>query len=120
MKLAPKLLFDERVRSLWRGLRHPEVPLHSKLVFVLAIVYVFSPLDVVPDVIPLAGWLDDLIAGPLLVQLAYATLPATIKAQLAAEVLARKAARRVWLLRLLLWVVVWISLVVVGWWLWQR
>jgi len=42
-----------------RLMRDPRVPLHAKAVLGLTILYVFSPLDFVPDWIPLLGQLDD-------------------------------------------------------------
>ena len=43
-----------------RLLREPRVPIHVKVVPVLAALYVISPLDVVPDVLPIIGEIDDL------------------------------------------------------------
>lgn len=47
-------------RLLWRLARDRRVPWHAKLVAVGAMVYVVSPIDVIPDVIPGVGRLDDL------------------------------------------------------------
>lgn len=47
--LAIKCLFDRKI------------PIENKGALVLAVAYVVSPLDLVPDIIPIAGWLDDLI-----------------------------------------------------------
>ena len=49
-----------RARLATRLLREPRVPLLAKLVPVLAAVYLVSPLDAVPDLIPVLGQLDDL------------------------------------------------------------
>ena len=43
-----------------RLVREPRVPLLTKAVPILALIYVISPLDFIPDVVPLAGQLDDL------------------------------------------------------------
>ncbi|WP_371877656.1 YkvA family protein [Pyxidicoccus parkwayensis] len=40
--------------------RDPRVPLWRKLAGVLAVVYFLSPVDAIPDFIPVLGWLDDL------------------------------------------------------------
>lgn len=48
-------------RGLWRYLRDPKTPRGPKVVAVLALVYLVSPIDAVPELIaPLVGWLDDL------------------------------------------------------------
>jgi uncharacterized membrane protein YkvA (DUF1232 family) len=52
----------ERTRTLgklWRYLRDPGVGLWRKLVGVAAVAYVIWPLDLIPDGIPVLGWLDD-------------------------------------------------------------
>ncbi|SEM63765.1 Protein of unknown function [Stigmatella aurantiaca] len=41
-------------------LRDDRVPLWKKLTGVLAVLYFLSPVDLIPDVLPLLGWLDDL------------------------------------------------------------
>lgn len=42
-----------------RYFRSPQVPLWKKAIAVLAVAYIASPVDMVPDVIPVLGWLDD-------------------------------------------------------------
>lgn len=44
----------------WRLLRHPRMPLIYKLIPALAVIYIVSPLDLVPDFFPVVGYLDDL------------------------------------------------------------
>lgn len=48
-------------RGMWRFLRDPEAPRSARVVAVLALIYLVSPIDAVPELIaPLVGWLDDL------------------------------------------------------------
>jgi uncharacterized membrane protein YkvA (DUF1232 family) len=56
-----------QVRLTSRLLREPRVPLYIKAVPVLAALYIISPFDVVPDMLPIVGQLDDL--GLLLIAL---------------------------------------------------
>jgi uncharacterized membrane protein YkvA (DUF1232 family) len=49
-----------QLRLTWRLLRDPRVPLWAKLIPVGALIYVLSPLDLIPDLIPVLGQLDDL------------------------------------------------------------
>ncbi|MBU8898819.1 hypothetical protein DRW03_10385 [Corallococcus sp. H22C18031201] len=44
----------------FRYVRDPRVPTWRKLVGVLAVLYFLSPVDAIPDFIPVLGWLDDL------------------------------------------------------------
>ncbi len=50
----------ERLRLGWRLLRDPRIPTWPKLLVPLALLYVVSPVDALPDLIPLLGWTDDL------------------------------------------------------------
>ena len=54
-------------RLTWRLLRDPAVPLLTKILPVAAVLYLISPLDFVPDILPILGQLDD--AGVLLLAL---------------------------------------------------
>lgn len=56
--LMRTLLADARLA--WRLIREPRVPPAIKAVPLLAILYLLSPIDVLPDVIPLVGQLDDI------------------------------------------------------------
>jgi uncharacterized membrane protein YkvA (DUF1232 family) len=60
MRLLARALPDI-VRLLARLMVDPRVPRTVKLALVAAAVYLASPLDLLPDVLPLAGWLDDLL-----------------------------------------------------------
>jgi uncharacterized membrane protein YkvA (DUF1232 family) len=48
-----------RARALYRYFRDPAASVLGKLFVVLALVYVVSPVDAIPDVMPIVGWLDD-------------------------------------------------------------
>lgn len=50
---------------LWRALWHPQTPNTARLAAVGIILYVLSPIDLMPDFIPILGWLDDLVILPL-------------------------------------------------------
>jgi uncharacterized membrane protein YkvA (DUF1232 family) len=57
------------LRALGRFFRDPQASLAGKIFVALAVVYVVSPLDAIPDVIPVIGWLDDV--GVIGLALAY-------------------------------------------------
>ena len=64
------------VLVLYFAARHPGTPWYAKLLVVLVVAYVFSPIDLVPDFIPVLGILDDLILVPLGIALALRLIPA--------------------------------------------
>ena len=52
-------LFAE-LRLAWRLMREPRVPLVAEVLPVLAVLYVLSPLDFIPDILPVLGQVDDI------------------------------------------------------------
>lgn len=57
------------------AMRHPRTPRASRLLLGAAIAYALSPVDLIPDFIPVVGHLDDLLVVPLLVWLALRLIP---------------------------------------------
>lgn len=49
-----------RIRAAWRFLTDSSAPWLAKVLFVLGVVYLVVPLDAIPDLVPVVGWLDDL------------------------------------------------------------
>lgn len=70
----------------WNLLRDPRTPVTARLAIVLALLYVLSPIDLVPDVIPVLGWIDDGVIAWLLLQLAFRLLPPELAAALRSKV----------------------------------
>ena len=69
------------VLALWFALKHPKMPFLAKVVCFVAVAYAFSPIDLIPDFIPVLGYLDDLILVPALVWLALKLIPAEVMNQ---------------------------------------
>lgn len=59
-KVLPQLLRTGRLAL--RLVRDPRVPIAAKVIFGATVLYMFSPIDVVPDWIPILGQADDLVA----------------------------------------------------------
>jgi uncharacterized membrane protein YkvA (DUF1232 family) len=74
--------FRNELRLGWAMLRNPQTPASAKLVAVLALLYVISPVDLVPDVLPILGWLDDGVVAYGLFQWAQRLLPPELLAAL--------------------------------------
>ena len=60
---------------LYLAYRDERVPWYAKLFTMLVVAYAFSPIDLIPDFIPILGYLDDLILVPLGVYLALKLIP---------------------------------------------
>jgi uncharacterized membrane protein YkvA (DUF1232 family) len=73
------------VRALHLAARDPRVPFAPKLVAAAVVAYALSPIDLIPDFIPVLGLLDDLVLLPLGIALALRLIPPTLMAELRAE-----------------------------------
>ena len=62
-------------RLAWRLVRDPRTPLLPKLILGASLLYVLSPLDIVPDVVPVLGQLDDVAALALGLELFFKYVP---------------------------------------------
>jgi uncharacterized membrane protein YkvA (DUF1232 family) len=62
-------------RRLWFALRHPEAPGWLKWGTALIVLYVLSPVDLVPDTLPIIGVVDDLVLVPLAMRFLLGRLP---------------------------------------------
>lgn len=82
----------ERLKGWARSLRHSlyalylayhrqDVTLAAKVVAVIVVSYALSPIDLIPDIIPIVGYLDDMILLPLGIALVIRLIPADIWAE---------------------------------------
>ena len=62
-------------RQLWFALRHPNAPGWLKWGTAAIALYLFSPIDLIPDVLPLVGMVDDLVLVPLAIRWMLKRLP---------------------------------------------
>ena len=73
--------------------RDPRTPWHAKAFGALVIAYALSPIDLIPDFIPVLGYLDDLILLPLGIAYAIRMIPPEVMDESRRRVQAQKAAR---------------------------
>ena len=102
---------------LYVAYRDPRVPWYARLVAGLVVAYAFSPLDLIPDVIPIVGYLDDLILVPLGILLSLKLIPADVlaAARVKADATLERPINRV---AGAIIVTVWIACaLLLGWWL---
>ncbi|NYH94454.1 uncharacterized membrane protein YkvA (DUF1232 family) [Novosphingobium marinum] len=94
------------VLALWIAGRDPRVPLVAKVLAACVAAYALSPVDLIPDFIPVLGLLDDLLIVPAGIWLAVRSIPVPLMAEFRerAAAVARPAERRGLLIVLALWV----------------
>jgi uncharacterized membrane protein YkvA (DUF1232 family) len=61
--------------ALWFCARHARTPMHVKALALAVVAYAFSPIDLIPDFIPVLGYLDDLILLPIGIWLVLKLVP---------------------------------------------
>tara|TARA_B100000674_G_scaffold261527_1_gene215710 strand:- start:668 stop:1048 length:381 start_codon:yes stop_codon:yes gene_type:complete len=73
------------IPNLLRTLLRKDVALKSKLLLLAGLIYLVSPVDLLPDILVGLGWLDDLVIVPLLGWLSYRSLPDTVQREVVPE-----------------------------------
>ncbi len=71
--------FKQEMILLYFGCRDERTPLVARLLVFFSLVYLVSPIDLIPDFIPFAGYVDDLIIVPLLLHISFRLLPAQVR-----------------------------------------
>ena len=69
------------VYAIYVAYRDPRVPWVARVFAMCVVAYAFSPIDLLPDPIPILGYLDDLILIPLGIKLALSMIPAEVMAE---------------------------------------
>ena len=106
---------------LWLAYKDPRTPWLPKIISMLAVAYALSPIDLIPDFVPVLGFLDDAVLLPAMIWLAVRLLPdevVTACRQLAIDwmqVNQRKPVNR-WGIALVLMVWALVVLLIIVWW----
>jgi len=75
---AKALKLKQEVYAVYLASRDRRVPWCARLVAIVVVAYAFSPIDLIPDPIPVLGYLDDLILIPLGIALVIKLIPAEV------------------------------------------
>ena len=101
------------VIALWIASRDPRTPWYAKAVAAAVAAYALSPIDLIPDFIPLLGYLDDLVIVPVGIVAAVALIPTHLMAEFR-EKAERQADRPTSRLAAVIVVIVWLVVVLVA------
>jgi len=125
VKINPRVLqwarrLKRNLLALWFAYRHPGTPLIAKVLAVVVVGYAFSPIDLIPDFIPLVGHLDEFILLPGAVFLIFKLIPQPVldecNARADAFIREHRHKPRNYIAALII-VLLWIALL---WWLWAE
>jgi uncharacterized membrane protein YkvA (DUF1232 family) len=67
--------------ALWFAYKHPGTPLLAKALCIFVVAYALSPIDLIPDFIPVLGYVDDVLLLPALIWLAVRMIPEAVLAE---------------------------------------
>ena len=95
--------------ALYLAYRDPRVPWYAKLLAACVVAYAFSPIDLIPDFIPVLGTLDDLVLIPLGIALSVKLIPPQVMAECRAHAAAAEGKPINWAAAAVI-VAIWIGL----------
>ena len=99
--------------ALYFAVRDPRVPWYAKMLAAGIVGYAFSPIDLIPDVIPVLGYLDELVILPLGVMAVRAMIPDNVLAECRERARRLEGKPRNWVAAVLI-VAIWIALAIAG------
>jgi uncharacterized membrane protein YkvA (DUF1232 family) len=102
--IAGRWSFKRDMLTLYYAFKDTRTPWYAKFTSLLSVVYLLSPIDFVPDVIPFAGYVDDLFIVPFLLSMANKLLPAQVR--MIAEQKAKAKNKKLTLVMILIGVVI--------------
>lgn len=80
--LKPLFAWAKRLKrdamTLWFACQHPGTPWYAKAIGAFVVAYALSPIDLIPDFIPVLGYVDDILLLPGLIWLAIRLTPANV------------------------------------------
>ena len=82
------------VHALFLAARDPRVPWYAKAAAMAVAAYAVSPIDLIPDFIPVVGYLDDLVLVPLGVRLAVRLVPEELMREFRSAAVSSQDSRR--------------------------
>jgi uncharacterized membrane protein YkvA (DUF1232 family) len=85
-------ILRKQLLVLYFGLKDSRTPFYAKIPALFSVVYLISPIDLIPDFIPFVGYLDDLIIVPLLLNLSIRLFPISVRE--ASQIKAVKEAKK--------------------------
>lgn len=104
--IRSKWSIKQQILTLFYAFKDVRTPWYAKLTTLSSLIYLLSPADFIPDVIPFAGYIDDLFVVPFLINISTRLLPLDVKK--IAEEKARTKSKK------LQWVFIFGALIIIG------
>jgi uncharacterized membrane protein YkvA (DUF1232 family) len=127
MPLFPRWRFADAasltlyLHALWKLFHHPQTPRAARWIAAATVAYAVSPIDLIPDFIPVLGQLDELILLPLGIALVLKLTPDAVWQDCLQQARRDADGRPRLIAGAVVIVLVWLTLLLaLGWWIWSR
>ena len=100
--------------AIYLAAKDPRTPWYAKALIYFVVAHTLSPIDLIPDFIPIVGYLDDLIITPLGIALAIRLIPAEVLAEARLRVATQGVERGVGLVGAGIIIIIWILAIIWG------
>lgn len=102
-----------QIFTLYFACKDERVPWHVKVFTACVVAYAFSPIDIIPDFIPILGYLDDVILVPIGVMIALKMIPKNVLAdcEVKAEEMMKNGKPKNWIVGSLI-VMIWVLIII--------
>ncbi|GKU24881.1 YkvA family protein [Clostridium folliculivorans] len=102
----------KEIGALYLAYKRNDIPIYTKIIIMVVVAYALSPIDLIPDFIPVLGFLDDLIILPLGIALAVRLIPKNVmeECRIDAERQYNKIKKKSYLFAIVI-IIVWIILI---------
>ncbi|MDQ3004177.1 MAG: YkvA family protein [Chloroflexota bacterium] len=106
--------FKNEAYAIYLAAKDPRTPWYAKALIYFVVAHTFSPIDLIPDFIPILGYLDDIIITPLGIALAIRLIPAEVLAEARLTVTTQGFDRRVGFVGAAIILIIWILAIIWG------
>ena len=100
--------------AIYLAAKDPRTPWYAKALIYFVVAHTFSPIDLIPDFIPILGYLDDIIITPLGIALAIQLIPVDVLAEARLTIATQGFDRRVGLIGAGIIILIWILAIIWG------
>ncbi|SDF33541.1 YkvA family protein [Sporolituus thermophilus] len=107
-------VFKNNALILYFAWKHPRTPIVVKVMLLALIAYIISPVDILPDYLPLFGFADDAVLAPAAMFYLINLLPETVRTECQRESERWKRRAPLILGLIVLFVVAWVALIIIG------
>jgi uncharacterized membrane protein YkvA (DUF1232 family) len=108
-------MFRKEMTLLYYALRDKRTPLRARLAAIFSLLYLFSPIDLIPDFVPFLGYLDDILIVPVLLNLSIRLLPADVKEECLERAVRSQRKIKIIIFFFLLFIACWILAMFLVW-----